>query len=106
MPAGNYTVDRVKNETLDGSFVDTVTIQGAYPLVEVVNRDTDDPIFVTVGRGEVPADPTVVGDNCEPVMPGERVVVSSTQLPTEQVIVKIIGGGSGGQAYSVIGTSR
>lgn len=92
---------RVANATLTGSTVDTVTLAGPYPVVEVVNRSGANFIWVRAsGNGTPPSDPTVAGDECEPVAPGERRVVL---VGAKSPIVKIIGNGD---AYSVVGGLR
>lgn len=99
-----YTVSKSVNKTLSGSIADTVEITGQWTRIEIVNRSTSETLWISVGAlpGSVPNDPTVAGDNVEPVLPSERVSVRVFVPSTEKKIVKLIGNSN---PYSVIGAS-
>ena len=97
-----YSASKVVSKTLSGSTVDVITITGGWPSLEVVNRSTSVILWaVAAPPGSTPADPTAAGDNIEPVLPGERVVLTFGQMTTQTQIVKLIGNGND---YSVVGT--
>lgn len=99
----NYVVSKVANKTLSGTTVDRVEIQGGWPAIEVVNRSTTAVLWaIGAAPGSIPADPTAAGDNIEPILPGERVLVYVGQVsPGVSQYVKLIGNSND---YSVVGT--
>lgn len=99
-----YSVSKSANKTLSGTTIDTVEILGQWTAIEVVNRSPSITLWVTVGGlpGDVPANPVADGDDCEPVLPNERVTLRVSVPSTEKKIVKLLGSGN---PYSVIGTS-
>lgn len=99
----NYVVSKVANKTLSGTTVDRVEITGGWPAIEVVNRSTTNVLWaVGANPGVIPSDPTAAGDNIEPIMPGERILVHVGQTsPSVSKYVKLIGNGND---YSVVGT--
>lgn len=58
--------------TLGAATEDRVTITGNHTYIEVVNLDTAALIYCLIGNASVGA-ATVAGDNCEVVLPGERL---------------------------------
>lgn len=99
----NYSASKVVSKTLSGSTVDQVTITGGWPSIEVVNRSTTAVLWAVAGSpGNIPADPAAAGDNIEPILPGERIVMTFGQaVPGQSQYVKLIGTGND---YSVVGT--
>lgn len=92
-----YSGNRAISKTLAGATVDTVTLTGN-GRGQVYNRGAGI-IWFTDGRSgsAAPADPTVGGDDCIPVMPGTKESVTAYG----HSIVKIIGNGD---AYTVTRT--
>ena len=99
----SYSASKVANKTLSGTTVDTVSITGGWPAIEVVNRSVSSILWAVCGPpGTTPSDPTAAGDNIEPVQPGERILVHVGQVtPNVSKIVKVLGSGND---YSVVGT--
>lgn len=92
------------HKTLTSTTVDTVTFDTAWPIIEVINRDDTNPLWVTSSlTGTAPSDPTAAGDNTEVVLPGERVAVINSRSATKKAIIKILGNGD---PYSVVGSTR
>lgn len=90
----SYTADRVKSATLTSTTVDTVTLNGVWPKVEVLNRGTGTISFTVDG-----STPTGLGDDCYVVLPSTSLVVP-TDAVAASTDVKIIGNGDG---YTVTG---
>lgn len=99
----SHTANRVQSATLSASTVDDVTLAGAFGYVEVFNRaGSGGGISFTV-NGDTP---TVLGDDCYVVGPGQAVVVPAPvddSLPNSTV-VKLIS--SSADPYTVTGVIR
>jgi hypothetical protein len=87
----SYTGMRIKHATLVAATMDTVTLDGDYKHVEVVNRDGVNEIYFTIDG----ADPTVAGDNTH-VLPAQigRITVNAAAEPGTPTVVKLISAGT------------
>ena len=108
--ATDATGTRSVHNTLTGTTVDTVTLQGTWAAVEVVNWDASDTLWVTVGHqvpgsvglsnAEVPADPVASANETFRVPAGTSLLIPLPNGAPVQPIVKILGDGGD---YSVVG---
>lgn len=98
----DYPAVQAVNKTLTGSTVDQITFADSWPLVEVVNRG-EGVIWVTASTRGEPDDPEVEGDDCQPVLPGERITVVNSRSAQGGAIIKVMGDGD---AYSIVGAQR
>ena len=61
------------HRTLTAGTVDVITLDAAYPTVEVINRDATADLYFTIDRGQGAGNPTVtpavLGDGCYYVGP-------------------------------------
>ena len=87
---------RTINHTLTANVVATVTLDMAYPRVEVVNRDGSTELFFTADGSA----PVLNGDNCWCVPPSSYVQVPAVNSGS-QTILKIVS--SGAVAFSASG---
>lgn len=89
---------RVVHATLTASTVDTVTLDGDYDSVEILNRDGSAEIYATVDTGTAP---TVGGTNCDVLPATIGAVTLNASAYGSPTIVKLISTGT--PAYSVKG---
>jgi hypothetical protein len=96
-----HSVARVKTATLGAGVVDTVTLTDKCAAVEVVHHsNVTNPLYVIVGPAV--AAPSAAGDNCEPVLAGERVRFSRTGTGSAMVVSVV---SAGAATFSVIGVA-
>lgn len=103
--AADATGTRAVTNTLTGTTVDTVTLQGHWVAVEVVNHDPaeGDTLWVAVGKdGDTIADPAADANECVPVFPGTSCVILVNQGASCKPKVLILGDGT---KYTVVGLS-
>lgn len=93
-----YSVITSKHATLVAGTVDTVTVTGGYPRIEVLNRSGAADLYVT-NDGTVPSGGC---DNCLIVPAGSALNIPSSDVAGSDV-VQVVGNGNG---YSVIGTNE
>lgn len=86
---------RIKHGTLSAATPATVTLDADYDQVEILNRDSALEIYYRVDG----TTPTVAGDDCYPVLPGQGLLVSVPTAGATQV--QLIS--SGTAKYSVTG---
>ena len=94
----SYSGVHIKHATLTAGTADTVTLDGDYTSVEIINRDGAAEIYVTVDTNVTP---TVGGDNCDvlPAVIGALTLdASGYGTPT---VVQLISAGA--PAYTVKG---
>lgn len=106
----SYSVALCKHATLSGTTVDTVTITDA-TTIDVCNDAAagGTNLYVTVGIGTAPSDPTSGGDNTYMVPPGGWSTFAASSLFTgygvspgqyPDIVVKVLGNNN---AYRVEG---
>lgn len=98
----SYSATASVHKTLTATTVDTVTLTlDDVQVVEIINRGTTDPLFVTVGlTNAVPAAPTVLGNDTLAVPAGAvRTVRMGGSSPGTDFLVKLIAASA--VAYSV-----
>ena len=98
----DYTATSGKHATLAANTMDSVTLSLNTDIVEIINRDLANPIYVTVGTTPLSSVPnaTVAGDNTMAIPGGQvRTVRVNATAPTVDAVVKLIGGSA--SAYSV-----
>jgi hypothetical protein len=91
-----HTAVTAMHRTLTANAVEQVQLTGGRDSVEVKNRSASGDIYFTVGSSV----PTIGGDDCYIVQPGESLVVPSGFNPST-VIVSLICVSA--NAYSVTG---
>jgi hypothetical protein len=103
MAGATVTKSQSYHGTLDGTDVDTVTIDGQYRKFRVLNRSAHEIYFNLSNTGTAPAAPTVAGDNTLvlPAVVGAFEDFTWISVSENDVIFKLIAGSSA--AYSVIG---
>lgn len=94
----SYSVTTAKHTTLVAGTVDTVTITGGYPRIEVLNRSGVADLYFT-NDGTVPSGGC---DNCYIVPAGSSLNIPASDVAGSDV-VQVVGNGNG---YSVIGTNE
>lgn len=96
-----YSAATAVHKTSGVATVDTVTLTANAAPLEVVNRGTVDPLYVTVGlTTDVPAAPTVAGDDTYVIPPGGVRTIPVTGATTgTDYVVKLIAASA--TAYSV-----
>lgn len=96
-----YSGSHVVHAQLTASTVDTVTLDGAYTSVEILNRDGSAEIYLNVNNPSTA--PTVGGTNCDvlPAALGSITLDAGVNTPT---VVQLISAGT--PAYSVKGLTR
>lgn len=98
----SYSALFAVHKTLTAATVDTVTLTESVGVVEIANRGTTDPLYVTVGGTPASsvADPTVGGDDTSWVPAGGvRTVRTAAVAAGVDLVVKLIA--ATGVAYSV-----
>lgn len=99
--ATDATGTRSVYNTLTSTTVDTVTLQGHWAAVEILNTDPADTLWVTVGTVDVPpGTPSASLNESFEVPPASTLIVEIQNNATVQPQVKILGDGG---AYGVIG---
>lgn len=94
------TAATAAHATLTGTTVDTVTLTptwGAISSIVVINTHATNDLWVRVGVGAPPTDPTASGNNTIRVRPNVARHVDISGMPGS-VIVKLLGNANG---YSV-----
>lgn len=94
----SFTVVTAKHATLVAGTVDTVTVTGGYPRIEILNRSGAADLYVT-NDGTVPSGGC---DDCRIVPAGTSLNFAASDVSGADV-VQIVGNGNG---YSVIGTNE
>lgn len=97
------------NGTLTASTVEEVTLDGTPIRIEVTHlgENSEDPIFFVFADTEdeeTLGDPTVEGEGCEAVAPGQRLVLPVRRTPEStlrQVVVKLISADAVGFSVAV-----
>jgi hypothetical protein len=101
-----------KHATLVANTVDVLTMDKAYPLLEVINDDATNGIYVTVDSGptgsQTTLTPTVGGDGCWYVGPGGARVLTDDNwagpAATPTSVIRLISAGAA--AYHVTGLTK
>jgi len=94
------TVTNSKTLTLTASVVDSITLTGTFMAVEIVHHgNVANPIFAIASTAATA--PTAGGDNCEVVLPGERIRIPGAGA--NQTVVSLISAGAA--TYTVIGVA-
>lgn len=86
------------NGTLIASIIEEVTLDGTPIRIEVTHlgENSESPIFFVFADTEDPgtlADPTIEGERCEAVAPGQRLALPVRRTPEstlKKVVVKLI----------------
>lgn len=101
--ATDATGTRSVHNTLTGTTVDTVTLQGYWGAVEVVNREASGgtSLWITVGHEDLdPSTPVAAANETFEVPAGLAILVDLPNGATVKARVKVLGDGND---YSVIG---
>lgn len=99
--ASDATGTRSVHNTLTGTTVDIVTLQGHWGEVEVSNRVGSDPLWVAVGKeGDTVADPVAAANETFYVPAGTTLTIPLVNGATVRPLVKILGNDN---EYSVVG---
>lgn len=71
-----YAATTAKSFTTSAGAFDDTTLTSYGANIQIVHRGTTDPIYFTLGRtAATTLTPTVAGDNCMVVMPGQTATV-------------------------------
>lgn len=106
-----YSVKYCKHATLSSTTVDTVTLTGGAPVVEVYNADASNPIYFCIGDStggsNLTATPTAAGDDTYKVPPAtaRQVLAPPAAGANGDVSVKLIGNGNIYSVHSYLGAS-
>lgn len=106
------STSRSAHHTLTANTVDVVTLDQAYPFIEVTNRDTAADLWFTIDSGpsgnQTSVTPTVGGDGCYYVGPGgvykaadDALVAAGVNLTNPASVVRLISASA--ISYSVTG---
>lgn len=89
---------RSVTNTLTGTTADTVTIEQAWPALQITNHDASDTLYFRYDGVTAVA----AADGAEPVLPGTSVVIAVSPNAAGQHVISIVGDGGG---YTIAGVN-